>query len=112
VPLGPATRNLIDDRALAAMPAHALLVNTARGGLIDQAALTAALRERRIGGAALDVLAEEPPQAGDPLLREEDVIVTPHQAGYSEEAMREQRTKAAQELLAVLTGGAPRYLVT
>jgi D-3-phosphoglycerate dehydrogenase len=110
-PLERGTRALIDEAALAHMRPHAVLVNTARGGLVDSGALRTALREHRIGAAALDVLAEEPPPPHHPLLRHPDVILTPHQAGYSEEAMREQQQKAAEELLAVLTGGTPRYVV-
>lgn len=101
-PLTDETRHLVDDELLRRMPAHAVLVNTARGPLVDTEALNRALTEGRIGGAALDVLESEPPPPGLPLLRPDDVIVTAHQAFYSEEALRELQRKAAQNLLEAL----------
>jgi phosphoglycerate dehydrogenase-like enzyme len=81
-PLTAGTRGMIDAAALAALPAHALLVNIARGGLVDHAALRAALEAGRLGGAALDVTEPEPLPPDDPLWARPDVIVTPHAAGY------------------------------
>ncbi len=81
-PLTARTRGMIDADALAALPPHALLVNIARGGLVDHAALRAALDAGRLGGAALDVTEPEPLPPGDPLWNRPDVIVTPHVAGY------------------------------
>jgi D-3-phosphoglycerate dehydrogenase len=101
-PLTEETRHLVDDRVLRRMPAHAVLVNTARGPLVDTAALDRALAEGRIGGAALDVLEAEPPAPDLPLLRHDDVIVTAHQAFYSEEALRDLQRKAAENLLGAL----------
>ncbi len=87
-PLTPATRNLIDAAGLALMKPDALLINTARGGLVDEAALLTALRAGRLGGAGLDVLVEEPPRHGSPLLAADlpNLIVTPHIAWASREA--------------------------
>jgi phosphoglycerate dehydrogenase-like enzyme len=82
VPLNAQTRHLIDARALAAMQPHALLINIARGGVVDQAALTAALAEHRIGGAGLDVTDPEPLPPDDPLWTLPNALITPHVAGY------------------------------
>jgi len=96
-PLTDDTRHIIDARALEQMPSHALLINTARGGLVDSAALVAALSRASIGGAGIDVLAEEPPVSGDPLLdyRSDRLIVTPHMAWGA----RESRQRALDQLL-------------
>lgn len=82
VPLKANTRHLIDDAALAQMKPGALLINTARGGLIDEAALVRALQSGTLGGACLDVFAEEPLPAESPLRQLDNVILTPHTAGY------------------------------
>jgi glycerate dehydrogenase len=97
-PITPATRHLIGAPELARMKPDAVLVNTARGGLVDAAALAAALRAGRIGGAAIDVLEEEPPVHGSPLLAPDlqNLIVTPHTAW----AAREARQRAIDELAA------------
>lgn len=81
VPLTTHTRHLIDAESLSLMKPTAVLVNTARGGLVDEAALAAALREGRILGAGLDVLSQEPPPADHPLLELSNVVLTPHTAG-------------------------------
>jgi D-3-phosphoglycerate dehydrogenase len=83
LPLAPETRNLIDASRLARMRSGARLINVARGGLIDELALADAVSSGRIGGAALDVLANEPPAPDHPLLALESVIITPHLAWYS-----------------------------
>jgi phosphoglycerate dehydrogenase-like enzyme len=80
VPLTQATTNLIDAAALALMKPGAVLVNTARGGLVDQAALTAALASGRLGAAGLDVFAHEPADAAEPLFRLDNLVVAPHVA--------------------------------
>jgi phosphoglycerate dehydrogenase-like enzyme len=80
IPETPGTRGLIDARAIARMKRGAVLVNTARGGLVDQAALVAALRSGHLGAAGLDVFAQEPADAADPLFALPNVVVTPHVA--------------------------------
>jgi glycerate dehydrogenase len=97
-PITAATRHLIGARELACMKPDAVLLNTARGGLVDAAALAAALRAGRLGGAAIDVLEEEPPVHGNPLLAPDlqNLIVTPHTAW----AAREARQRAIDELAA------------
>jgi glycerate dehydrogenase len=97
-PLTPGTRDLIGRRELALMKRAALLVNTARGGLVDAAALADALREGRLAGAGIDVLAKEPPVDGNPLLDLDlpQLIVTPHVAW----AAREARQRALDEMAA------------
>lgn len=97
-PLTPATRGLIDAEALQRMKRDALLINTARGALVDEAALAAALRAGTLGGAGIDVLSEEPPVHGNPLLDADipNLIVTPHIAW----AAREARQRAIDEMAA------------
>ena len=82
-PLTDETRHLIDARRLALMKPNALLVNTSRGRVIDEAALIQTLKDRKIGGAALDVLCEEPPPKDHPLFGMDNVILTPHIAAFS-----------------------------
>lgn len=110
-PLTAETMHMFNQDTLRQMRPGALLVNTARGPLIEEDALVAALDEGQIGGAALDVLPREPLDPGSPLLGRANVILTPHVAFYSEEALRELQSKAAQEVASVLTGQAPRYPV-
>jgi glycerate dehydrogenase len=97
-PLTPATAQLINAQSLALMRPDAVLLNTARGGLVEGTALVAALRHGRLGGAGIDVLPEEPPVAGDPLLEAglPNLIVTPHVAW----AARESRQRALDEVIA------------
>lgn len=83
-PLTPATRNLVSREALAALPAHAMVVNVARGHVIDEAALIAALAGGQLGGAFLDVFQQEPLPPESPLWSLDNVIVTPHSAGFSD----------------------------
>ena len=110
-PLLPATRGLINAAAFAKMKKGALIVNTARGPLIDEAALIAALDCGHLGGAALDVVATEPLAKDSPLLGRDNVILTPHTAFYSVEALVELQTKAASDVARVLAGEKPVYPV-
>ena len=97
VPLDPATYHLIDEHALAMMKPSALLVNTSRGKVVDEQALIAALEQDRLAGAALDVLADEPPAPGHPLLAMDPqrVIVTPHCAASSADMISELHREVA-----------------
>ncbi|HEY7450700.1 MAG TPA: C-terminal binding protein [Vicinamibacterales bacterium] len=106
-PLLPETQNLFSDDVFKQMKPGAYLVNTARGPIVDQAALARALDAGYVGGAALDVLPQEPP-SGSPLFGRDNVIVTPHTSFYSEESLVELQTRAAEEVARVLTGQAPQ----
>jgi D-3-phosphoglycerate dehydrogenase len=108
LPLAPGMPPVIDEKALSLLPPHAYLINTARGGLIDEAALLAALRSGQLAGAALDVLTTEPPAPDHPLLADPRVTVTPHIAWGSAEASEDVRTKGADEVVRVLRGERPR----
>ncbi len=107
-PLSDSTRHLINANTLAMMKPSAFLVNTARGGLIDEAALLDALNNGVIRGAGLDVFQKEPAPADHPLVSHPKVIATPHAAFYSEEAVRDLHIRGAEEVVRVLTGGVPR----
>jgi phosphoglycerate dehydrogenase-like enzyme/thiaminase len=109
VPLTAGTRHLIGARELALMKPTAQLINVARGGLVDQAALVDALQRGVIAGAALDVLEDEPPDGDDPLLALDNVLLSPHAAYYSLEAIEETLQTVVEDVLAVLRGGAPRF---
>jgi len=101
LPLGPATRGLIDEHRLAQLKPTAVLVNTARGGLIDEDALADALQRGRLRGAALDVFQDEPPN-GSRLLKLPNVVVTPHVAGLSDRSVKEMTRRATDAVLEVL----------
>jgi D-3-phosphoglycerate dehydrogenase / 2-oxoglutarate reductase len=102
-PLIPATHHLFGADVFPRMKPTAYLINTARGPIIDETALAHALDQNQLAGAALDVMEQEPP-AGSPLFGREDVILTPHTSFYSEESLIDLQTKAAEEVLRVLTG--------
>jgi glycerate dehydrogenase len=106
-PLTPDTQGLLDAARLARMRHDALLVNTARGALVDSAALAAALRAGRLGGAAIDVLPREPPTGGDPLLDTDipNLIVTPHIAWAAREARQRCLDEMAANVEDYLRGG-------
>jgi D-3-phosphoglycerate dehydrogenase / 2-oxoglutarate reductase len=106
-PSTPQTRRLIDAGALASMKRTACLINHARGALVDTAALTMALRQGALGGAAVDVLETEPPAPDLELIQLENVITTPHSAALTDEAMRRMGCDAGQDILRVLRGEKP-----
>jgi D-3-phosphoglycerate dehydrogenase len=110
-PLTAETRHLFDAESLGWMRPTAVLINTARGGIVDTAAVVDALREGLLAGAGLDVLEEEPLDPASPLLRMEQVIVTPHAAWYSEEGRSDLKRRAAEEAVRVLRGERPRHCV-
>jgi D-3-phosphoglycerate dehydrogenase len=111
VPLGDATRGLIGARRLALMRPHAVLVNAARGAVLDEDALLAALDGGRLKAAALDVFAHEPLPPGDPLRGRPDVLLSPHLAGSTNEARRRMLGRALENLDRVLRGGPPADVV-
>ncbi len=112
MPLAPETANMIGAAELAAMKPEACLINVARGGLADEAALTAALREGGIAGAGLDTFASEPPEPDNPLLTLENVILSPHSAGLSDECRERMAIACAENVLAVFDGSIePRLVV-
>jgi D-3-phosphoglycerate dehydrogenase / 2-oxoglutarate reductase len=108
VPLSAETTNLIGRRELALMKSAAFIINTSRGGIVDEHGLAAALKEGQLGGAALDVLSIEPPPADHPLRQAPNLILTPHLAFYSRESVIELQTKAAEEVARALKGEPPR----
>ncbi|HEX4110740.1 MAG TPA: D-glycerate dehydrogenase [Solirubrobacteraceae bacterium] len=105
-PLSPATHHLIDVTALAAMRPGALLINTARGGLVDQAALLEALESGHLGGAGLDVTDPEPLPADHPLMDRDDVIVLPHIGSATHATRARMADMAVENLIAGLSGAA------
>jgi D-3-phosphoglycerate dehydrogenase / 2-oxoglutarate reductase len=110
-PLMPATRGLFNAEVFAKMKTGALLINTARGPLVDEDALASALDSGRLGGAALDVVAVEPLLKDSKLIGRDNVILTPHTAFYSVEALNELQTKCAADVARVLSGEKPVYPV-
>ncbi|MGI9420815.1 MAG: phosphoglycerate dehydrogenase [Geminicoccaceae bacterium] len=106
-PHTPLTDKLINAERLALMKPTAYLVNTARGGLVDEADLTEALRARRIAGAGLDVMAVEPLPAGSALRELDNVLLTPHCAGVSDKAVTMMLERCIDSVLAIKSGGAP-----
>ncbi|GFO67129.1 lactate dehydrogenase [Geomonas limicola] len=112
-PLTPATRGMIGAQDLGRMPRNALLINCARGGIVDEAALARALSRGDIAGAGLDVLSQEPPRDGSPLLELKlpNLIITPHVAWVSEQSLRALADRLIDNLEA-FHAGIPRNLVT
>lgn len=106
-PLLPETQGLFNADAFRQMKPHAYLINTARGPIVDEAALARALDAGQLAGAALDVMPKEPP-ANSPLFGRPNVIITPHTSFYSEESLVDLQTKAAEEVVRVLKGEAPK----
>jgi D-3-phosphoglycerate dehydrogenase len=107
----PETRGLVGADALAALPDSAVVVNTGRGGVVDEEALAAALAADDLGAAGLDVFETEPLPADSPLRGRDDVVFTPHAAWYSEEARRDVNQTVAADLRRVLTGEDPEHAV-
>ncbi len=110
-PLTPETTNMFGADAFKRMKPGALLINTARGPLVDVDALAAALDAGELAGAALDVMPVEPPAEDSPILGRDNVIVTPHTGFYSEEALLDLQTTVATDVATVLNGGTPKYPV-
>ena len=111
-PLLPATRGLMNAAAFAKMKKGAYIVNTARGPLIDEPALVAALDSGQVGGAGLDVVAAEPLAKDSPLLGRDNVIISPHTAFYSIEALNELQAKCATDVARVLSGEKAIYPIS
>jgi D-3-phosphoglycerate dehydrogenase len=109
VPLTRETKQLIGKKELALMKDTAILVNTSRGSVIDQETLITSLRNGKIAAAGLDVLAKEPPISNDPVLRLENVIVTPHIGWYSEQSSSRLQENAALEAERILAGKPPKH---
>ena len=107
-PLTPETQNLIDSQTLALMKPTAFLINTARGGLVDEGALIKALKEKRLAGAALDVLSQEPPPPRHPIIlatqKLDNLLVTPHCAWTAREARQRLLDEVAENILAFTEG--------
>jgi D-3-phosphoglycerate dehydrogenase len=111
VPLNPVTQHLIGEAELERMKSTAFLVNTSRGQVVDEGALIAALEPGRIAGAALDVVATEPLPDDSPLRALPNVVLTPHFANYSVEAVRDLRESVAHAVGDVLAGRWPAHVV-
>jgi glycerate dehydrogenase len=110
-PLTAATRGMVDARRLGLMKPGAFLINTARGPLVDEAALAAALNAGRIAGAGLDVLSAEPPSADHPLLQAANCCITPHIA-WATRAARQRLLATAAENLRAFLAGRPQNVVS
>lgn len=108
-PLTEKTRGLIGQEAFARMKPGAFFVNAARGGIVDGAALQAAIQRGQVRGAALDVFPKEPPDPADPLLGMAQVLLTPHSAAHTQEALMRMGLDAVEDVLRVLRGERPRY---
>ena len=111
VPLIPSTENLISASQLAKMKPGSILINCARGGLIDEEALAVALQSGHIAGAGLDVVEPTPPDPNSALLSQENVIITPHTAFFSQASTLELERRTAAEVVRVLNGETPENLI-
>ncbi|MHA7261637.1 C-terminal binding protein [Arthrobacter sp. TMN-37] len=111
VPLTAETRHLINAGTLAAMKPGAVLVNTCRGGVVDTAAVVAALESGQLAGAGLDVFEQEPLPEGHPLLALGNAVLTPHAAWYSEESYGELKSRTLENVLDVCSGTTPRNIL-
>ena len=106
-PLTPETRHILDARRLGLMKPTSVVINVARGGLVDEAALAAALSEGRIFGAGIDVFETEPVAPSNPLLTAPNTLLSDHNAWYSERSVAVLQRKAAEEIARVLSGQPP-----
>jgi D-3-phosphoglycerate dehydrogenase len=111
VPFTPQTRHLISQRVFSLMKAGVYLLNLARGQIIEEAALIAALRSGKVAGAAVDVFNEEPPRRDHPLLAFKNVVVTPHLGATTQEALQKMALQAAEGVLTVFRGETPPNIV-
>jgi phosphoglycerate dehydrogenase-like enzyme len=111
IPATEQTRHLINAETLALMKPTAYLINCARGPIVDEAALTEALRAGRLAGAGLDVFDVEPPSVTNPLLAMENVVATPHSAGFTEDSLRKMHLQLAKQLVDIVNGVRPSNLV-
>ena len=111
VPLSNETRNMISTNELKMMRKKAIVINAARGGIVDEKALCEALKKKEIAGAGLDVLEHEPIQKENPLLHFDNVIITPHMGWYSEDTVDEVQRIAAEQVLECLQGKIPTNLI-
>jgi D-3-phosphoglycerate dehydrogenase len=111
VPLTDETRGMVGKPELAAMKRGAIIVNPARGGLIDEYALADALASGHIAGAGLDVMEPAPPANAHPLLKQENVIITPHTAFFSQASTLELETRTAREVIRVVNGDEPENFI-
>ncbi|MEI6503607.1 MAG: NAD(P)-dependent oxidoreductase, partial [Armatimonadota bacterium] len=107
----PETRHLINAEGLRLMKPTAYLINAGRGGLVDQAGLAQALGEKWIAGAALDVLADEPPDPQDPLLALDNVLLTPHCSSFAHDTVAKVNRQACQNVIDALSGVRPAALL-
>ncbi|UCD79194.1 MAG: hydroxyacid dehydrogenase [Desulfobacterales bacterium] len=107
VPLTDQTRDLLDEAEISQMKSEAILINASRGGIVNEAALVKALQNNRIAGAGLDVFSEEPVPADHPLLKLENVILTPHSAALTRDSVTRMATEAARCVLDVFGGREP-----
>lgn len=110
-PLTAATHHLVGSEVIRALGPQAILINASRGPVVDEDALIGALRENRIAGAGLDVYDPEPPTPDNPLFQLEQVVLTPHVASFTEEARRLMGVTVVEDILHVLHGEQPEYLV-
>lgn len=110
-PLDQQTRGAVGEQELRWMKPTAYLINTARGGIVQQGALVRALREGWIAGAGLDVLEREPPDPADPLLELDNVVLAPHALAWTEELVRDNTREACDSILALASGRLPEHVV-
>lgn len=111
LPLSARTTRWLDAQRLSYMKPTAIIINTSRGAVVDEEALCSALSAGRLAGAGLDVQLKEPPTTTNPLTSLDNVILTPHSAAFTEEALADVRKTAIKDVLAVLNGEAPRHPV-